>query len=170
MGNCFSYLKHTLCCNNPEETIEFSEQLLQPLNDNYINNNFNRIYQNLLNMERKIYLLEENTQKNLKLLSEDIHHIHNKNNDNKNNDDNDNKNNDDNDDNNDNINNNDNNLNNNDNNYNDDNDNNDYNNNINNNYNNNINNDYNNNINNNYNNYNDNNLNITQTVYIYIHI
>lgn len=103
MGNCFSYLKHTLCCNKPEETIEFSEQLLQPLNDNYINNNFNRIYQNLLNMERKIYLLEENTQKNLKLLSEDIHHIHNKNND-------------------DNINND--NINNNDNNYNDYNDNN----------------------------------------------
>ena len=127
MGNCFSYLKHTLCCNNPEETIEFSEQLLQPLNDNYINNNFNRIYQNLLNMERKIYLLEENTQKNLKLLSEDIHHIHNKNND-----DNDN-------------------INNNDNNYNDDNINNDYNNNLNNNYNNYNDNNLNNNNNENYN-------------------
>lgn len=74
MGNLFSYLS---CCKEPNENIEFSQQLLEPLNDTYINTNFNRIYQNILNIERKIYLLEENTQKNLKLLSEDIHHIHN---------------------------------------------------------------------------------------------
>ena len=72
MGACFSNM-----FKNSNDEINFNNDLLTPLN-NEINDKIDSINEKIINIENQIIILESNTQNNIKLLSQDIHHINSK--------------------------------------------------------------------------------------------
>ena len=80
MGNIFRRLK------KKNDLEQFNISLLEPLNNNNNNNNYDKdkiineiisIKNNISLLDQKIIVLENNTQENIKLISQDIHHINN---------------------------------------------------------------------------------------------
>ena len=68
MGNCF---KSTYSYR------EFDSTLMQSLNQSEIENQIKVLTERILNLESKMTLLENNTQNNLKSISDDVHFINN---------------------------------------------------------------------------------------------
>ena len=80
MGNIFRRLK------KKNDLEQFNISLLEPLNNNNNNNNYDKdkiineiisIKNNISLLDQKIIVLENNTQENINLISQDIHHINN---------------------------------------------------------------------------------------------
>ena len=68
MGNCFK---------TQNTYRSFDESLMQTLNQPALENDINELKKRILQLESKIQILENNTQNNLKSISDDIHFINN---------------------------------------------------------------------------------------------